>query len=178
MGFPGGSDNEESACSARDPGSTPGPGRSPGEGNSNPLQCSCQENLVGRGARRAAVHWVTESDLTKRLRHTHTHTHKHPGNEYTFSDPQTKSAPCSTSNLNSKDLFHFSTDHSLNCVDLSYLLPTQLPTGDLRLNIPRMHASMLSSFSRVRLCATPMTAAHQAPLSLGFSRQEYWSGLP
>ena len=33
-------------------------------------------------------------------------------------------------------------------------------------------------FSRVRLCATPETAAHQAPLSLGFSRQEYWSGLP
>ena len=33
-------------------------------------------------------------------------------------------------------------------------------------------------FSRVRLCATPWTAAHQAPLSTGFSRQEYWSGLP
>ena len=40
-----------------------------------------------------------------------------------------------------------------------------------------MHA-MLSRFSRVRLCATPWTAAHQAPLSTGFSRQEYWSGLP
>ena len=37
---------------------------------------------------------------------------------------------------------------------------------------------LLSCFSRVRLCATPETAAHQAPLSLGFSRQEYWSGLP
>ena len=36
----------------------------------------------------------------------------------------------------------------------------------------------LSSFSRVRLCATPETAAHQAPPSLGFSRQEHWSGLP
>ena len=35
----------------------------------------------------------------------------------------------------------------------------------------------LSHFSRVRLCATPETAAHQAPLSLGFSRQEHWSGL-
>ena len=35
-----------------------------------------------------------------------------------------------------------------------------------------------SRFSRVRLCATPETAAHQAPLSMGFSRQEYWSGLP
>ena len=37
---------------------------------------------------------------------------------------------------------------------------------------------LLSHFSRVRLCATPETAAHQAPLFLGFSRQEHWSGLP
>ena len=37
---------------------------------------------------------------------------------------------------------------------------------------------LLSRFSRVRLRATPQTAAHQAPLSLGFSRQEHWSGLP
>ena len=37
---------------------------------------------------------------------------------------------------------------------------------------------LLSRFSRVRLCATPETAAHQAPPSLGFSGQEHWSGLP
>ena len=37
---------------------------------------------------------------------------------------------------------------------------------------------LLSHFSHVRLCATPWMAAHQAPLSLGFSRQEHWSGLP
>ena len=37
---------------------------------------------------------------------------------------------------------------------------------------------LLSHFSRVRLCATPQMAAYQAPLSLGFSRQEHWSGLP
>ena len=37
---------------------------------------------------------------------------------------------------------------------------------------------LLSRFSRVQLCATPEMAAHQAPLSLGFSRQEHWSGLP
>ena len=37
---------------------------------------------------------------------------------------------------------------------------------------------LLSRFSRVRLCVTLWTAAHQAPLSTGFSRQEYWSGLP
>ena len=37
---------------------------------------------------------------------------------------------------------------------------------------------LLSRFNHVRLCATPQTAAHQSPLSLGFSRQEHWSGLP
>ena len=36
----------------------------------------------------------------------------------------------------------------------------------------------VKSFSRVRLLATPWTAAHQAPPSMGFSRQEYWSGVP
>ena len=44
MGFPGGSDGEESACSAGDLGSIPGLGRSPGERNGNPLQYSCLEN--------------------------------------------------------------------------------------------------------------------------------------
>ena len=37
---------------------------------------------------------------------------------------------------------------------------------------------LLTRVSRVRLCVTPWTAAHQAPPSLGFSRQEHWSGLP
>ena len=37
---------------------------------------------------------------------------------------------------------------------------------------------LLSRFSHVQLCVTPWTAAHQASLSLGFSRQEHWSGFP
>ena len=37
---------------------------------------------------------------------------------------------------------------------------------------------LLSHFSRVQLFATPGIAAYQAPLSMGFSRQEYWSGVP
>ena len=40
------------------------------------------------------------------------------------------------------------------------------------------YSMLLSHFSRVRLCAAPLTAAHQASLSLGFSRRERWSGLP
>ena len=52
-GFPSGSDSKESACNAGDPrdvGSIPESGRSPGEGNGNPLQCSCLENPMDRGA--------------------------------------------------------------------------------------------------------------------------------
>ena len=42
----------------------------------------------------------------------------------------------------------------------------------------KTHACVLSHFSRVRLFATPWTVAHKAALSMGFFRQEYWSGLP
>ena len=61
QGFPGGSDGKESACNAGDLGSIPGLGRSPGEGNGNPLQYSCLESPMDRGAWRAAVHGVTKS---------------------------------------------------------------------------------------------------------------------
>ena len=42
----------------------------------------------------------------------------------------------------------------------------------------KLELLLLSRFSRVQLCVTPEMAAHQAPPSLGFSRQEHWSGLP
>ena len=61
MGFPGGSDGKESACSAGDPGSIPGPGRSPGERNGYPLQYSCLENSMDRGAWQATVRGVAKS---------------------------------------------------------------------------------------------------------------------
>ena len=50
LGFLGGSDGEESACSAGDPGLIPGLLRSPGEGNSYPLQYSGLENSMDKGA--------------------------------------------------------------------------------------------------------------------------------
>ena len=52
---------KESACSAGHLGSIPGLGRSPGEGNGNPFQYPCLENLIDRGAWRAAVHGVAKS---------------------------------------------------------------------------------------------------------------------
>ena len=50
-----------SACNVGDPGSIPGSGRSPGEGNGNPLQYSCLENPMDRGAWRTTVHGVSKS---------------------------------------------------------------------------------------------------------------------
>ena len=67
--IPGGSDGKESACNAGDPGSILGSGRSPGERNGCPLQYSCLENPMDRGAWQATIHgsqkirqdWVTNT---------------------------------------------------------------------------------------------------------------------
>ena len=61
QGFPGGSDGKEPACNAGDLSLIPGSGKSPGEGNGNPLQYPCLENLLDTaGAWWAAVHGVTK----------------------------------------------------------------------------------------------------------------------
>ena len=72
LGLPGGSDSKESTCNSGDLGSIPGLGRSPGGEHDNPLQYSCLENPMDRGAWLATVHesqrvghgWVTEHKYT------------------------------------------------------------------------------------------------------------------
>ena len=72
-GLPCGSVSKESACNAGDPGSISGLGRSPGEGNGNPVQYSCLENSIDRGAWWATVHGITKTGTrTEWLTHTHT----------------------------------------------------------------------------------------------------------
>ena len=61
QGLPSGSDGKESVCNAGDLGSIPGSERSPGEGNGNPLQDSCLENPMDRGA------WWTQSMGSQRI---------------------------------------------------------------------------------------------------------------
>ena len=61
MGFPGGADGKESTCNAGDSSLITGVGSSPGEGNGNPLQYSCLENPVDRGACQATPPVVAKS---------------------------------------------------------------------------------------------------------------------
>ena len=65
VGFPGGSVLKNPPANGGDAGSLPGSGRSPGEGNGKPLQYSCLRNPIDRGAWRATVCGVTESDMTE-----------------------------------------------------------------------------------------------------------------
>ena len=71
MGFPGGSDGKESACSIGDQGSIPGLGRSPGEGDGYPLQYSCLENPLDRGTWQATVHGAAKSQTQLNDYHFH-----------------------------------------------------------------------------------------------------------
>ena len=61
MGFPSGSDDKESACNTEVMSLIPGSGRSPGEGDGYPLQYSCLENSMDRGAWLATLHGVAKS---------------------------------------------------------------------------------------------------------------------
>ena len=65
--LPFSSDGKESACTAEVPGSIPGLGRSSRRGSGNPLQYSCLENPMNRGAWRATVYGVTELDMAEQL---------------------------------------------------------------------------------------------------------------
>ena len=66
MGFPDGLEGKVSAYNGGDTGSIPESGRLPGEGNGNPLQYSCLENPMDRGAWKAAVHGVAKSQTRLR----------------------------------------------------------------------------------------------------------------
>ena len=66
LGFPGGSNSKEFGCNAGDLSSIPGLGKSTGEGNGNPLQDSCLENSMDRGAWQATAHGVTKSQTRLR----------------------------------------------------------------------------------------------------------------
>ena len=127
----------------------PGLGRCPGGGHGNPLQCSCLENPLDGRAWWAIVHGITKSQ-------TQLSNLAHKTKKRWFSQNSHVFSIATLSNNSFVCMFTF---YKKESAMLLLLL-------------------LLSRFSRVQLCTTAWSAAYQAPLPMGFSRQEYWSGLP
>ena len=166
IGFPGSSDGKESACNAGDLGLIPGLGRSPGGGHGNPLQYSCLENPMDRGAWQATDHEVPKSQtqLTK-----HTTEWLSTAQEYLCKGHLSKFWPWLglPSVLNPPAASQFPP-----------IWPKALLFGCTPWQGILVPVCVCGSHSVLSDSVTPWTVAHQAPLSMGFSRQEYWSGLP
>jgi len=138
------------AGDARDPGLILGLRRSPRVVNGNPLQYSCLGKFHGQRSLAGLSPWhCKESDMTEHALLSH------------FS----RVRPCATHRPQSTRLPHPWDSQGKNTgVGCHFLLQC--------MKVKR------KSPSHVRLFETPWTAAHQAPPSMGFSRQEYWSGVP
>ena len=140
----------------RDVGSMPGFGRSPGGGHGNPLQYSYLENPMDRGAWQAAVRRVTQSwTQLKQL------------------SPQTRQL----FRISLSFLFLCFLSSSISYLCMASAIPRMKNWRMSLLNVLHWTIPWLM-LSRVRPFETPWTVALQAPLSRGFTRQEYWSGLP
>ena len=97
MGFPGDSDGKESACNVGDPDLISGSKRSPGEGSGNPLQYSCLENPVDRGAWQTTVCGVTKSQTWPKWEHAGMHARLHAGSPEEVQEATRDSAAVSDS---------------------------------------------------------------------------------
>ena len=116
--------------------------------------------------------------------HTHTHTHKYIHYVQFSSVTQSCLTLCNPMN---HSMLGLPVHHQLpeltqthvhrvgDAIQPSHPLSSPSPPAP---NPSQLLLQLLSRLSHVWLCATPYTAAHQAPPSLGFSRQEHWSGLP
>ena len=121
----------------------------PGGGHGSMLQYSCLENPMDRGAGRATAHGVIKSQKSLKWLSTHARTHIYAEQEIRGS-------------------FVFYTFLIFLNFNITFILKPQVVA----------QFSLVQLLSRVQLFATPWTVALQALLSMGFSRQEYWSGLP
>ena len=112
----------------------------------------------------------------------------HSAGAGSWQTPEKQTSPCRTTGKSKVALRQGGERKAFRCLRLQ-LIPISVKafqcfnkwyTGMYQLNInqPLLLLLLLSHFSCVRLCMTPWMAAHQSPLSTGFSRQEYWSGLP
>ena len=173
-------------------GLIPGSGRSPGGGNGNPFEYSCLENPTKRGAWWSTVHgvtkgqtWLSTHTCTTQLYLTHreytilySHYLGHSGSlvSYLFRETTT--------------LSHHPAAAAAKSLQLCPTLCNPIDGSPPGSPIPRIlqarilewvgisFSKKVKSLSCVRLFAALWSIAHQAPLSMGFSRQEYWTGLP
>ena len=147
----------------RDGNSVLGLGRCPGGGHGKPLRYSCLGNPMDRGAWQAGVYGVAKSRTRlKRLSSSSMHCFIVKNNSNFLKARQSNTCHvCS--------IF----PAARTCLGYNVLNPLVSQPMNFRIC-----SCMLSHFSHVPLFVTLWTLACQAPLSMGFSRQEYWSGLP
>ena len=150
-------------ANAGDAGWIPGSERSPREGNGNPLQYSCLENSMGRGAWQATVLGVAESYTTEQLNNNNCV----PGTVWA---PGICQGTLQTELLALKELcmpgMCWEQWRGLWCEPNE---EKQILSSDKEVKVWKL-------LSRVWLFVIPWTVACQAPLSMEFSRQEYWHG--
>ena len=146
-------------------------------GNGNPLQCSCLENPRDGGAWWAAVYAVAQSWILLKQLSTHTCTHTQSKTctenleEYTYTAASKSLQSCPT--------LCDPIDGSPSGSSVPGILQARtLEWVAISFSSTWKRKVKVKSLSHVCLLATPWSAAYQAPPSVGFSRQEYWSGVP
>ena len=186
MGFPSGSVVKTLPTNAEDVGSIPGSGRSPGRGNGNPLQYFCLENPMDSGWQ--SMVWK-KSDTTEQLNNRLLFLKKKIYQDFNFKstwknmslNPPSRLKPpaAAAKSLQSCPTLCDPRDGSPQGAPIPWILQARtLEWVAISFSNAWKWKVKVKSLSRVRLLATPCTAAYQAPLPMGFSRQEYWSGLP
>ena len=152
----------------RDVGSISGSERSPGGGHGNPIQYSCLENPMDRGTWQATVHGVAKSQTWLKGLSTHSHVCVYI--------PAAAAAPKS---LHSCPTLCDPIDGSpLGSPDPGIPQAGTLEWVAISFSNAWKWKVKVKLLRRVWLLVTPWTAAYQAPPSMGFARQEYWSGVP
>ena len=132
-------------------GSIPGLGRYPEEGHGNHSSILAWRIPMDRGAQRATVHGITKS--------------------------QTRCCCCYVASVVSNSVRPIDGSPPGSTIPGIFQART-LEWVVISFSNARKWKGKVKSLSRVRLFVTPLTAAYQAPPSMGFSRQEYWSGVP
>ena len=168
----------------RDKGLIPGSERSPKRGNGHPLQYSCLKNPMDRGAWRATVYEAAESQTWLRKKSSVYHLTIYLSTIYPVGSVCVENHDWHTAAAAAELLQSYLTlCDPIDGSPTGFSVPGILQERTLEwVAISFSNAwkwkVKLKLLSRVRLLATPWTAASQAPPSMGFSRQEYWGGVP